>query len=163
MALLLARSGDNAITEKVVVAAARNPWCGKQMLESLLDYNGEIMITEEMLKAAAIAPHGKEVLTLLLDCNGNHDHRGDVKGGRSKQFNRRGSVGMVARLWWGDRNTRKCGDNSCQKNPRGPEVIALLLGRGYEITVTEDIVRAAKWRESLGKLRKWHKGNYCYC
>ena len=53
------------ITEEAVKAAAGNWWCGKEVMKLLLSRDGEIQITEDILKAAAWNC-SEEAMQLLL-------------------------------------------------------------------------------------------------
>jgi hypothetical protein len=76
MALLLDERGDDVlITQKVVVAAAKNP-NGKDIMTLLLDRRGhDVQITQDVVVAAAGNDNGKDIMTLLLDRRGDDVQR----------------------------------------------------------------------------------------
>lgn len=65
---LLLRS-DMKITGEVLIAAAGNRWCGKEMME-VLTHNNDVQITEAVIQVALCNRPGKHVVELLFKRDG---------------------------------------------------------------------------------------------
>ncbi|KAL9468812.1 hypothetical protein ACSS6W_010506 [Trichoderma asperelloides] len=141
-----ARRSD-PITEDIVKATAGNAFHGKDILELLLNHRGDqIIITEDIVKAAAENWKGKEVVELLLD------RRGD-------QITITEDIikATISHMWYGKDILQlllnRRGDQItitddfiifAAKNRIDKERMELLLNqRGDQITITEDIIEAA--------------------
>ncbi|KAI1275359.1 hypothetical protein F5Y07DRAFT_389845 [Xylaria sp. FL0933] len=77
VALLLDKAGEKAhVTMALMIAAAKNKMCGREMLDLLLEQRGErIQISEDIVVAAAgNEVCGKEIMALLFEKRGKQVH-----------------------------------------------------------------------------------------
>lgn len=138
------------VDERVVITAARNLWRGMDMMTLLLDQRGDqIIITEDIVKAAAENENGKEMMALLLDRRGDQItitedvikaavRSRDYKGVMTLILDRRRDQIMITEKFM----------KTVAENLEGAELIPLLLDwLGERVHITEGIVKAAAGNE----------------
>ncbi|KAM6484201.1 hypothetical protein HDV62DRAFT_357636 [Trichoderma sp. SZMC 28011] len=156
IALLLDQRGNEiTVTEKILVAVTRNGSIGKDIMSLLLDHRGnEITFTEKVISAIATV-FDEKMIALLLKRRGNEititettlkaaaRNRNHGKEVILLLLNQCGNIAITEQIL-----KAAAGNSGC-----GKEVMSVLLDqRGYQITITDEVVEAAA-RHSIEVMR----------
>ncbi|KAI6777606.1 Ankyrin-1, partial [Emericellopsis cladophorae] len=154
MKVLLTHRGDQvAISESVILAAAKNETSAAEVMELLLAHRGDrVTITENIVKVASRNwRNGAEVMKLLLDRRAEEVTITEdvVKAAAGNSGN--GAKVMKIILTQGGLGTITENGIAAVANNFGPDVTEVLLAhRGDQVTITEDIVKAAARNSAHG-------------
>ncbi|KAK8121512.1 hypothetical protein PG999_005632 [Apiospora kogelbergensis] len=159
VSVLLEKRGEQVkITQEVVVAAAGNPFSGKEIMALLLEKRGEqVKITQEVVVAAAGNPFsGKEIMALLLEKRGEQvkiTQKVVVAAAGNKDSGKEIMALLLEKRGEQVKITQKVVVAAAGNEDSGKEIMALLLEkRGEQVEITQEVVVAAARNQGSGKV-----------